>query len=75
MSESIDKAFEDAQAQDLEGVLIVGLNKFGRVSLHSSVNNFAIMAWMLSMANYDLNVFQRQPPKEDVEESSEEDKK
>jgi len=30
---------------------------------------------MLSMANYDLNVFQRQPPKEDVEESSEEDKK
>jgi hypothetical protein len=78
MTEAVEKAFEDAKSHDLEAVMILGLNKNGGVSINSSMNNVAIMNWMLNESLIDLYMFRRQnqqKPEEQVEaEVVEEDK-
>ena len=70
MSEAIDKAFEEAQKYDLEGVMILGLTNTGAVTINSSMNNVALMHWMLNKSVFDLNVFERTPKEEAEEEKA-----
>lgn len=74
MTEAVEKAFEDAQKQDLEAVMILGLNQHGGITISSSVNNIAAMHWMLNKSIFDINVFQsnsKEPAQEETEEKSE----
>lgn len=65
MSEAIEKVFKDAQEADLEAVMIIGLTKNGGLNIQSSLNNVALMHWMLNKSIFDINVFERQPPAEE----------
>jgi|13_taG_2_1085334.scaffolds.fasta_scaffold06831_2 hypothetical protein len=64
MTEAVEKAFEDAQKQSLEAVMILGLTENGGVTINSSLNNVAAMHWMLNKSIFDINVFERQPKEE-----------
>jgi hypothetical protein len=71
MTEAIQKAFEDAQKQSLEAVMILGLNEKGGITINSSVNNFAAMHWMLNQSVFDICVFQRNAKDAEQEETEE----
>jgi hypothetical protein len=61
MTEAVEKAFEDAQKQSLEAVMILGLTEDGGVTINSSLKNVQAMHWMLNTSIFDINVFERQP--------------
>ena len=71
MTEAIQKAFEDAQKQSLEAVMILGLNENGGITINSSVNNIAAMHWMLNQSVFDICVFQRNAKDAEQEETEE----
>lgn len=63
MNEAVEKAFEDAKNSDLTAVMIIGMTDSG-ININSSVNNTAVMHWMLNKSIFDINVFERQPKEE-----------
>ena len=63
MNEAVEKAFEDAKNADLTAVMIIGMTDSG-ININSSVNNTAVMHWMLNKSIFDINVFERQPKEE-----------
>ena len=63
MNEAVEKAFEDAKNADLTAVMIIGMTESG-ININSSVNNTAVMHWMLNKSIFDINVFERQPKEE-----------
>ena len=69
MSEAVEKVIKDAQDADLEAVMIIGLTKNGGLNIQSSLNNVALMHWMLNKSIFDINVFERQPPAEEKAEA------
>jgi hypothetical protein len=69
MTEAVEKTFQDAQAADLEAVMIIGLTKNGGLNIQSSLNNVALMHWMLNKSIFDINVFERQPAAEEKAEA------
>ena len=71
MTEAVEKAFEDAQKQSLEAVMILGLNENGGITINSSVNNIAAMHWMLNQSVFDICVFQRNAKDAEQEETEE----
>jgi hypothetical protein len=58
MNEEVQKCIDTAQGKDLEAIMIVGLDKNGRLMIESSVNNVALMHWMLNKSIFDINVFE-----------------
>lgn len=64
MTEAVEKALEDAKNADLSAVMIIGLTEGGGININSSVNNTAVMHWMLNKSIFDINVFERQPKEE-----------
>lgn len=63
MNEAVEKAFKDAKNADLTAVMIIGMTDSG-ININSSVNNTAVMHWMLNKSIFDINVFERQPKEE-----------
>lgn len=73
MTEAVQKAFEDAQSNPLEAVMILGLTEGGGLTINSSLNNIAAMHWMLNKSIFDINVFQNNAkPEEQAEEEKKE---
>ena len=64
MDENVKKTFEDAQQEGLSAVMIIGMTESGGINISSSVNNTAVMHWMLNKSIFDINVFERQPKEE-----------
>jgi len=58
MAEAVQKCIDNAQDKDLEAIMIVGLDKNGGLMIESSVNNVALMHWMLNKSIFDINVFE-----------------
>ena len=58
MAEAVQKRIDNAQDKDLEAIMIVGLDKNGGLMIESSVNNVALMHWMLNKSIFDINVFE-----------------
>jgi len=58
MTEAVQKCIDNAQDKDLEAIMIVGLDKNGGLMIESSVNNVALMHWMLNKSIFDINVFE-----------------
>ena len=73
MSEAIDKAFEDASKNNLSAVMIIGMTQDGGININSSLNNTAMMHWMLNKSIFDINVFERTPKEEEKKEKSPQD--
>lgn len=69
MSEAIDKILDEAKEAELEHVMLIGLTKNGGLNIQSSLNNVALMHWMLNKSIFDINVFERQPPAEEKAEA------
>lgn len=65
MSEAIDKILDEAKEAELEHVMLIGLGKDSSLTIQSSLNNVALMHWMLNKSIFDINVFERQPPEEE----------
>lgn len=74
MSEAIDKAFKEAQDLNLEAVMIIGMTNTGGISINSSLNNVALMHWMLNKSIFDINVFERQPKVTSEDEETNDEK-
>jgi hypothetical protein len=73
MTEAVEKAFEDAQSNPLEAVMILGLTENGGLTINSSLNNIAAMHWMLNKSIFDINVYQNNSkPEEQAEEQKKE---
>jgi hypothetical protein len=73
MTEAVEKAFEDAQSNTLEAVMILGLTENGGLTINSSLNNIAAMHWMLNKSIFDINVYQNNSkPEEQAEEQKKE---
>lgn len=68
MSEQIEKILDDSKAADLEAVMVIGLTKTGGLNIQSSLNNVALMHWMLNKSIFDINVYERQPAEDKTEE-------
>ena len=58
MAEAVQKCIDNAQDKDLEAIMIVGLDKNGGLMIESSVNNVALMHWMLNKSIFDINVYE-----------------
>jgi hypothetical protein len=58
MAKAVQKCIDNAQDKDLEAIMIVGLDKNGGLMIESSVNNVALMHWMLNKSIFDINVFE-----------------
>ena len=68
MTEAVEKAFEDAQSNTLEAVMILGLTENGGLTI-----NIAAMHWMLNKSIFDINVYQNNSkPEEQAEEQKKE---
>jgi hypothetical protein len=68
MSEQIEKILDNVKAADLEAVMVIGLTKTGGLNIQSSLNNVALMHWMLNKSIFDINVYERQPAEDKTEE-------
>jgi hypothetical protein len=68
MTEAVEKTLADAKESDLESVMVIGLTKTGGLNIQSSLNNVALMHWMLNKSIFDINVYERQPPEEKAAE-------
>ena len=58
MTEAVQKCIDSAKDKDFEAIMIVGLDKNGTLMIESSVNNVALMHWMLNKSIFDINVFE-----------------
>ena len=58
MTEAVQKCIDSAKEKDFEAIMIVGLDKNGTLMIESSVNNVALMHWMLNKSIFDINVFE-----------------
>jgi hypothetical protein len=51
--------------------MVLGLTENGSMSINSSLNNLAVMHWMLNKSIFDINVFEREPKEVDQESKEE----
>ena len=51
--------------------MVLGLNDKGGMTINSSMNNIALMHWMLNKSIFDINVFEREPKQVDQESKEE----
>lgn len=50
--------FKDLKKKDYSALLVVGVNADGDVEVTPSVNNFAVIQWLLSKAEFQMNLVQ-----------------
>jgi hypothetical protein len=58
MSEAVQKILDDAKEADFEAATVIGLTKEGGMMVTTSVNNVAVLHWMLNKSIFDVNVFE-----------------
>lgn len=68
MNEAVQKSIDAIKDKDLDAIMMVGLSKDGSMVIESSVNNVALMHWMLNKSIFDINVFERNNKPEPTEE-------
>lgn len=67
MTDQIEATLTKAQEEDLDAVMVVGVKKDGTMFLQSSVNNIAVMHWMLNKSVFEVNLYERNRPEEATE--------
>tara|TARA_R110000868_G_scaffold87740_3_gene245084 strand:- start:31 stop:264 length:234 start_codon:yes stop_codon:yes gene_type:complete len=70
MTETVSTILDKAKASDFEAIMVLGLTKSGGMTINSSLNNIALMHWMLNKSIFDINLFERQKPEEKTEKKS-----
>jgi hypothetical protein len=63
MNENVTKIIDGLKDKELEAVLVVGLDKDNGMVIESSVNNVALMHWMLNRSIFDINLYDRNAEK------------
>ena len=72
MNEAVKNIVDELADKDLEAIMVVGLDSNGSLSIQSSVNNVALMHWMLNKSIFDINVFENNQKREEKAEKAEE---
>lgn len=62
LTESKDKGFD--------AVTVIGLTKEGGLDIKSSLNNVALMHWMLNKSIFQVNLFENSAPAEEKKEEA-----
>jgi hypothetical protein len=71
MTKTISDILDEAKSADYTGVMVLGLGENGSMSINTSMNNIALMHWMLNKSIFDINVFEREPKKVDQDSKEE----
>ncbi len=71
MTKTISDILDEAKGADYTGIMVLGLTENGGMSINSSLNNLAVMHWMLNKSIFDINVFEREPKQVDQESKEE----
>ncbi|MFZ9078527.1 MAG: hypothetical protein ACO23H_08335 [Alphaproteobacteria bacterium] len=71
MTKTISDILDEAKSADYTGIMVLGLNDKGGMTINSSMNNIALMHWMLNKSIFDINVFEREPKQVDQESKEE----
>ena len=58
MTEEVENVLKEVGETELEALVVVGIDKEGKVNLRSSANNVAVMHWLLNKGLFELNVFE-----------------
>jgi len=72
MNEAVKNIVDELADKDLEAILVVGLDSNGSLNIQSSVNNVALMHWMLNKSIFDINVYENNTKREEKAEKAEE---
>lgn len=72
MNEAVKNIVDELADKDLEAIMVVGLDSNGALNIQSSVNNVALMHWMLNKSIFDINVFENNQKREEKAEKAEE---
>jgi hypothetical protein len=72
MNEAVKNIVDELADKDLEAIMVVGLDSNGSLNIQSSVNNVALMHWMLNKSIFDINVFENNQKREEKTEKAEE---
>jgi len=72
MNEAVKNIVDELADKDLEAIMVVGLDSNGSLNIQSSVNNVALMHWMLNKSIFDINVFENNQKREEKAEKAEE---
>lgn len=72
MNEAVKNIVDELADKDLEAIMVVGLDSKGSLNIQSSVNNVALMHWMLNKSIFDINVFENNQKREEKTEKAEE---
>jgi hypothetical protein len=71
MTKNISDILDEAKGADYTGIMVLGLTENGGMTINSSMNNIALMHWMLNKSIFDINVYERQPKEVDQESKEE----
>ena len=61
MTKEVNKTqqiFKDLKKKNYSALLVIGINPDGDVEVTPSVNNFAVIHWLLSRAEFNMNLAQ-----------------
>lgn len=58
MSEKVQETLAAISEENLQALVVIGVQDDGRIVIRSSENNVAVMHWMLNRAAFELNVFE-----------------
>ena len=72
MNEAVKNIVDELADKDLEAIMVVGLDSNGSLNIQYSVNNVALMHWMLNKSIFDINVFENNQKREEKAEKAEE---
>lgn len=62
MTDQIKDVITKAEEEDLDAIMVIGVKKDGGMFLQSSINNIAVMHWMLNKSVFEVNLYERNQP-------------
>jgi len=71
MSEVIQNILDEAKDADYQAATVIGLTKEGGMTIKTSVNNVALLHWMLNKSIFDVNVYESTPKPVDQDSEKE----
>lgn len=66
----IENILTESKDKDFDAVTVIGLTKGGGLDIKSSLNNVALMHWMLNKSIFQVNLFENSAPAEEKKEEA-----